>query len=78
MILKIEERLIKVSADVANLMTYLAPNSNLTGVQYHVADVVNDLAQEVIDTIEDSSELSAGLRKLLEAKDCFVRASLDL
>lgn len=25
----------------------------------------------------DSAELTAGLRKLLEAKDCFVRAALD-
>jgi hypothetical protein len=34
------------------------------------------LAQAVIDTVPDGPELSAGLRKLLEAKDCFVRAAL--
>ncbi|MGC4106054.1 MAG: hypothetical protein QM753_06825 [Thermomicrobiales bacterium] len=27
--------------------------------------------------LPDSPELTAGLRKLLEAKDCFVRAALD-
>lgn len=27
--------------------------------------------------LPDSAEKSAGLRKLLEAKDCFVRAALD-
>ncbi len=36
-----------------------------------------DLAQEMINGLPDGPELSAGLRKLLEAKDCFVRAALD-
>ncbi len=35
------------------------------------------LAQEMIDTLPDGPELSAGLRKLLEAKDCFVRAAIE-
>ena len=35
------------------------------------------LAREMIVNLPDGPELSAGLRKLLEAKDCFVRASLD-
>jgi hypothetical protein len=34
------------------------------------------LAQEMIDDLPDGPELTAGLRKLLEAKDCFVRAAL--
>jgi hypothetical protein len=36
------------------------------------------LAREMADTLPDGLELTAGLRKLLEAKDCFVRAALDL
>lgn len=36
------------------------------------------LARELVDTLPDGPELTAGLRKLLEAKDCFVRAALDL
>ncbi len=36
----------------------------------------SDLADFVSDELEPSPELSAGLRKLLEAKDCFVRAAL--
>jgi len=33
---------------------------------------------DVMDvSLKDSAEKSAGLRKLLEAKDCFVRAALD-
>ena len=35
-----------------------------------------ELAQEMIDAIPDGPELSAGLRHLLEAKDCFVRAKI--
>lgn len=34
------------------------------------------LAEHVIEEVPDSPELTAGLRKLLEAKDCFVRAAL--
>ncbi|MFB6937597.1 hypothetical protein [Streptomyces chartreusis] len=36
-----------------------------------------DLANELVNTLPDGPELTAGLRKLLEAKDCFVRAALD-
>lgn len=35
-----------------------------------------ELAQEMIDTLPDDEELRAGLRKLLESKDCFVRAAV--
>lgn len=34
------------------------------------------LARLMDRTLPDSAEKSAGLRKLLEAKDCFVRAKL--
>lgn len=34
------------------------------------------LATTVDETLPDGPEKSAGLRKLLEAKDCFVRAAL--
>lgn len=35
------------------------------------------LAHVIEDEIPNGPEKSAGLRKLLEAKDCIVRASLD-
>jgi hypothetical protein len=35
------------------------------------------LAEQMVRDLPDGPELSAGLRKLLEAKDCFVRAGLD-
>lgn len=34
------------------------------------------LALNMVDRLPDSPELSTGLRKLLEAKDCFVRAAV--
>jgi hypothetical protein len=37
----------------------------------------HDLAEVMIRELPDGPELTAGLRKLLEAKDCFVRAALD-
>jgi hypothetical protein len=34
------------------------------------------VAQTMVDDLQDGPELAAGLRKLLEAKDCFVRQAL--
>lgn len=35
-----------------------------------------DLAEQMVQTLPRNPERSAGLRKLLEAKDCAVRAQL--
>jgi hypothetical protein len=37
----------------------------------------SNLAEFMIQNLKDHPELTTGLRKLLEAKDCFVRAALD-
>lgn len=42
-----------------------------------VSKPIGDLAHEMVNSLPDGAEKSAGLRKLLEAKDCFVRANLD-
>lgn len=42
-----------------------------------VSRLCAELAGKMAERIESSPELTAGLRKLLEAKDCFVRAKLD-
>ncbi|WP_239404543.1 hypothetical protein [Frankia sp. Cj3] len=45
----------------------------------HLRDVsapIGQLARDLVHTLPDGPELTAGLRKLLEAKDCFVRAAL--
>lgn len=34
------------------------------------------VASEMIQSLPDSPQLTTGLRKLLEAKDCFVRAGM--
>lgn len=42
----------------------------------NISKPFGDLAQQMIDTLPRNPERTAGLRKLLEAKDCAVRASL--
>ncbi len=44
----------------------------------NVSAVCSDLAAFMIDELPDGPELAAGLRKLLEAKDCFVRQASGL
>jgi hypothetical protein len=41
-----------------------------------ISQTCAEVAMDMILNIPDGPELTAGLRKLLEAKDCFVRASL--
>jgi len=50
------------------------PQNSLGRTSEHV----HDLAAYMDETLPDGPEKSAGLRKLLEAKDCFVRAALDI
>jgi hypothetical protein len=42
-----------------------------------VSQPCHDLAQAMVATLPDGPELTAGLRKLLEAKDCFVRQAVS-
>lgn len=42
-----------------------------------VSKPIGDLARMMDDSLPDSAEKSAGLRKLLEAKDCLVRAAME-
>jgi hypothetical protein len=41
-----------------------------------VSKPIGELARAYDDTLPDGAEKSAGLRKLLEAKDCLVRAAI--
>lgn len=41
-----------------------------------VSKPIGDLARQMANQLPLGAELSAGLRKLLEAKDCLVRAAL--
>jgi hypothetical protein len=58
------------------LMICLVPNPLLEGIAMDVAQVLWMSAESLVDILMDGSELSAGLRKLLEAKDCMVRQGL--
>lgn len=41
-----------------------------------VSKPIGELARKMDDELSENAEKSAGMRKLLEAKDCFVRAKL--
>lgn len=44
----------------------------------NVSQPISDLAKKMDESLPDCAEKSAGLRKLLEAKDAFVRARLEV
>jgi hypothetical protein len=46
------------------------------GLMKETSRQCSGLAVQMVGTLPDGPELSAGLRKLLEAKDCFVRTAL--
>ncbi len=50
--------------------------AHLAGHRRTVSSHAAGLAQIMVDQLPDGPELTAGLRKLLEAKDCFVRCVL--
>jgi len=41
-----------------------------------ISKPIGEMARDLDEKLPDGPEKSAGLRKLLEAKDCFVRAKL--
>ena len=59
------------------ILRYLIPNTNLPEHLIAIADYCGGLAQRMLDRVPRSAERTAGFRKLLEAKDCFVRAALN-
>jgi hypothetical protein len=56
----------------------LDPNPNLpAGAMADLAELAARFRDDVLDALpDDGPELTTGLRKLLEAKDCFVRHAL--
>jgi hypothetical protein len=49
---------------------------HLPDVLKAISQPIGELAEKMEAALPDGPEKSAGLRKLLEAKDCFVRAKL--
>lgn len=52
--------------------------AHLKPEQQTVSKPVGELAQLMKEVLPDCAEKSAGMRKLVEAKDCFVRASMGV
>jgi hypothetical protein len=57
------------------IMKYFA-YEHLPARLQEVSEPIARLAEAMDTALPDGAEKSAGLRKLLEAKDCFVRAKL--
>lgn len=51
--------------------------AHLPAKQQAIVEPICALIDTILAEIPDGPETTAGLRKLLEAKDCFVRASLE-
>jgi len=62
-----------MSSQIMKYFTYDHLPENLRDVSYQIFAV----AKWMDDLLPDCAEKSAGLRKLLESKDCFVRAKLS-
>ena len=64
------------SAETEDLLRWFA-HAHLPPDLAEVSRACSDLAHLMASKLTSSRELTAGLRKLLEAKDCFVRAAID-
>jgi hypothetical protein len=62
------------AADLLRYFDYAHLPPHLQRVSMPAADLAERMCDELGD--HGGAELTAGLRKLLEAKDCFVRAAL--
>ena len=60
----------------AHILKFFAYRHLPAGLR-EVSEAVYALADEMDNTLPECAEKSAGLRKLLEAKDCFVRAKME-
>jgi hypothetical protein len=58
------------------VLRWLVPNPNLPMVALTIANQIELTADMMVGHCPDGPELTTGLRKLLEAKDCLVRAVL--
>lgn len=62
---------------MANRMMQWFKYEHLPAALQEPSKACAELAAEMDITLEESAEKTAGLRKLLEAKDCFVRAKIE-
>jgi hypothetical protein len=57
-------------------VTRFFESSHLPDPLYSIASLCESVSIAMLERLEDDPELTMGLRKLLEAKDCFVRAAV--
>jgi hypothetical protein len=62
---------------MANVILQYFEYAHLPAKLQEVSKPIGELAKLMDESLPDSAEKSAGLRKLLEAKDCLVRAKLS-
>lgn len=68
---------VPLSSRAPNYMLKYFEYKHLPAHLQEVSKVLCEAAEHMDKTLPESAEKTAGLRKLLEAKDCFVRAALD-
>jgi len=71
------ERWAERHASTVQVLRWLEPNRNLPVHVLPVAIQIALVADRMVEACPDGPELTTGLRKLLEAKDCFVRSALS-
>ena len=76
MALLTDEELAERHPGTTHVLRYFA-HAHLPDHLQDVSRPVAELAHEMVRVLPDGPELTVGLRKLLEAKDCLVRAALD-
>jgi len=63
---------------VTDALRWLKPNPNLPPDLLAISTMIEVAADDVLMAIPiDSPQLTDGLKKLIEAKDCFVRAAIS-
>lgn len=58
-------------------MKWLTPNPRLDGIAADIAQLAYQFSCDLLAVLGDGIELTAGLRKLRESKDCLVLQALD-
>lgn len=61
-----------------SILRYFAADHLPAGALRDVSSIIGNHARYLDAVLPNGAEKTTGLRKLLEAKDCFVRAALDL
>jgi hypothetical protein len=73
---KVELDLSNRDAELAEIAYFFAFDHLPEGDLTDLASIIANHALWIATVLPDSNELNVGMRKLLEAKDCFIRAAI--